>query len=129
LKLRAKDPDELLGGWTCRGWTTGHSSIDPGVYRPFLSAGLNRFRSQRVDDGANPEVHGAHARTHARAAVIGATYEMILVRNVEVPEHAVQELSTVMGIQEIVIARIDINCQAGLTNQIPVRKSAVGGIV
>ena len=67
---------------------------------------LRHWLGQRphVKRGAEPHICSAHARTERRASMIGAKHKVVFVRDIEVPQHAMQELRSVVRIDEIIVA-------------------------
>lgn len=61
--------------------------------------------------------------------MIGAADQVVFVRNVEVPQHAMQKLRAVVRVDEIVIADLYIDRQRGFADALRVRDRSIRGVV
>ena len=69
------------------------------------------------------------ARTHSGAAMVGVTDKTVLVRQVQIPEDAMEKFSAIVRVEEIPVTGFEVNCQAGVTNLLRIRVRYIGGIV
>ena len=61
--------------------------------------------------------------------MVSTTDKMVFVREVEIPEHAVEEFSAIVGIEEVRVTDLEVNGKAGIAKLLRIPASPVGGIV
>jgi hypothetical protein len=54
---------------------------------------------------------------------------MVFVRHVEIPQYAVEEFGSIMGVQKVPVTSLNIDGEARIANLLGIRASAVGRIV
>ena len=122
--VRTRHEGSVGGGRAGRGLAS-HPGLQPGSGGLFGS-GIER---RRTPEGSKPGEHGAEAGAHGRAAVVGATDKMVFVREVEIPEHAVEEFSAIVSVEEVLITSFKVNREAGIAKLLRIRASPIGRIV
>src|SRR4029077_19022721 len=88
-----------------------------------------RGRAERVERGPYPDECLAHARNERRTAVIAATDQTIFMGDIQVPEHAVQKLRSVVGVDEVLVADLDIDGKTAVVNGPRIGAGAIRWIV
>ena len=61
--------------------------------------------------------------------MVGVAYKMVLVREIEIPKDAMEKFGAIVGVEEIPVGGIDINCEAGVANLPCIGAGQVSGIV
>ena len=64
-----------------------------------------------------------------RSDVIGAAHQMILVRDIKVPQDSMKKLCAVVKIEDIFVASFDIDCETAGANRFGVGYRKIGGII
>src|SRR5438552_7745064 len=88
-----KEADERVGGGRAGRGLALHPGLQPGSGDLFGSV----IKRRRIPEGSKPGEHRVEAGAHGGAAVIGATNKMVFVREVQIPEHAVEEFSAIVS--------------------------------
>jgi hypothetical protein len=120
-----KEMEECLGGGCTGGGLALHTGLQPGGGGLFCHS----IRQYRIPKRSEPCKHRAETGAHGGTAVVGVTDKMVAVREIEVPEDPVQKFCAIVGIQEIPISSIDVNCEAGVANLLCIRAGYTSGIV
>ena len=116
-----KADERVSGGRTGRGLAL-HSGFEPDNGGQF-GGGIQR---KRIPEGSEPGEHRAQAGARGGAAMVGATEKMVFVREVKIPEHAVEEFRAVVGVEEVPVTGLKVNGQAGFSKLLRIRASPVG---
>src|ERR1700733_545839 len=125
LEAGTQEMDERIGS----GRTGGRLALPPGLEPGGGGLFGSGVRLHRLPDGSKPGEQGAQTGAHGQATVVGAAHKMVFVREVEVPEDAMEEFSAIMGIQEVTVTGFDVNSEARVANLLRVRAGPVGGVI
>ena len=71
----------------------------------------------------------AHSRQQSRPDMIRASHQMVLVRNIEIPQHTMKKLGAVVKIEQILVAGFDVDREAASADRVGVGDRQVSRIV
>src|ERR1700722_52498 len=61
--------------------------------------------------------------------MIAASHQMVVMRNIQIPQHAMEKFSPVMRVHEIFVARLEVDRQSGFAYGLRIRSGPIRWII